>query len=233
MTLTYDDQHLPAMGNLVYRDFQLFMRRVRKGFESRVRFYMAGEYGELRARPHFHALLFGVDFPDRKFLSVSGSGAKIYQSERLSEFWPLGFCSVGDLTFESAAYVARYVMKKVTGPLAADHYRRVDSSTGEVVELVPEFNRMSLKPGIGAEWFDRFRTDVFPHDRVVVRGKEAKPPKYYVRRLQAQSPEEFSRVRQRRVREMAGGVRDRTPERLAVREEVATAGLRLLRRKLS
>ena len=66
---------------------------------------------------------------------------------------------VGDVSFQSAGYVARYSLKKVNGDLAAAHYRRVDPDTGEVFDLVPEFAHMSLKPGIGASWFDRFYGD--------------------------------------------------------------------------
>lgn len=233
VTLTYDKDHLPAFGTLVYDDFQRFMRRVRKYFQGiRVRFYMAGEYGEKSGRPHFHAILFGVCFPDREFLSVSGSGARLYKSATLSSLWPLGFSSVGDVTFESAAYVARYVMKKITGPSAAEHYKRVDLSTGEVVQLVPEFNRMSLKPGIGAPWLEKFHGDVFPHDRVVVRGKEAKPPKYYLTVLERLDPKGFKALKLRRRLEMRAGAEHRTPARLEVREQVASAALALKRRKL-
>jgi len=232
VTLTYDDQHLPVGGSLCYPDFQRFMRRVRKSFRERVRFYMAGEYGERTFRPHFHALLFGVDFPDREFLFFSGSGAKIFKSSRLSGLWPFGFSSVGDVTFESAAYVARYVMKKITGDAAAEHYRRVDLGTGEVFQLVPEFNRMSLKPGIGGLWLDRFQADVFPHDRVVVRGREGKPPKYYFRRLEKMAPEVHARLLRKRRRDMARGAKDRTPERLAAREVVAAAQVKMLRRSV-
>lgn len=247
VTLTFNDENLPASGSLDYSIFQAFMRRVRKSFANRVRFYMAGEYGEKTMRPHFHALLFGADFPDRVLIRAgnllpsyagrSGGSTQdrsaLYSSARLGELWPLGFSSVGDVTFESAAYVARYVMKKVTGPSADEHYRRVDPSTGEIVQLVPEFNRMSLKPGIGAPWLEKFHGDVFPHDRVIVRGKEAKPPKYYVSRLERVDPKGHLALKRKRRQEFfAAGRADRTPERLEVREQVARAGLANKRRKL-
>lgn len=163
LTLTLDDAHLTSM-SLDYSLFQGFMRRLRKEV-GKVRFYMAGEYGESNLRPHFHALLFGYDFPDKVHLRQSPAGFKLYRSPLLESLWPFGFSSVGACSFESAAYVARYVMKKVNGELAEEHYGG----------RVPEFSRMSLKPGIGAGWIDKFAGDVIPDGKVVVNGKKLWP----------------------------------------------------------
>ena len=84
------------------------------------------------------------------------SGATLYRSDTLESLWTYGFSSIGDVTFESAAYVARYVMKKVTGDAAESHYTVVDPETGEITVRTPEFNKMSLRPGIGAGWFDKY-----------------------------------------------------------------------------
>lgn len=229
VTLTYSDDFLPTDLSLHYRDFQLFMKRLRK-VKPGVRFYMCGEYGELGSRPHFHACLFNCFFDDRVLFSHLSSGSDIYTSAELEKLWPFGFCSVGDVTFESAAYVARYVMKKVTGPRADAHYERVDYATGEIKQASPEFNRMSLKPGIGGDWFRKFRSDVYERDYVVVNGVKMKPPKYYDKLLQAAS--DFSSdyiefLRSEKARKLAP---DNTPERLVVRETVARARLALLKR---
>ena len=69
---------------------------------------------------------------------------------------------IGDVSFQSAAYIARYCVQKVTGQLAESHYR-VITEDGEIIDREPEFNHMSLKPGIGAEWLKRYKSDVFPH----------------------------------------------------------------------
>lgn len=228
VTLTYDDKHL-AGPSLDYRDFQLFMKRVRKACD-RVRYFMCGEYGERNFRPHFHACLFGTDFSDRQYHCRSSSGATIYKSPLLSSLWPHGFSSIGELTFESAAYVARYVMKKRTGPMAQEAYKRVSLDTGEIVEVEPEFCGMSLKPGIGAEWFERYGSEVFPHDRVIVRGRVAKPPKYYLTLLERQDPEARERVRLERRKALVPG--ENTPGRLAAREAVEVAKCRSLRRSI-
>lgn len=233
ITLTYSDEHLPGP-SLVYEDFQLFLKRLRKHYPPRsIRYFGCGEYGERRGRPHFHALLFGVDFRDKIPDKDTSAGSKQWISAFLDSVWGFGRCTVGEASFETAAYIARYCLDKITGPMAADHYRRVDESSGEITYLEPEFNFMSLKPGIGATWLDRFgRSDVFPHDRVVSRGFEAKPPRYYDKRLSEVDPERWKEVKYAREERAFEFLHDSTPDRLAVRETVAVANLKRFARGL-
>jgi len=193
---------------------------------------MAGEYGEKFSRPHFHACLFGFDFSDKKYLCKSPGGFKLYRSAVLESLWPHGFSSVGSVTFESAAYVARYIMKKVTGGLADEHYSSVDPDTGEVIKREPEFCHMSLKPGIGAGWFDKFSSDVYPNGRVVVRGVECKPPRYYDKRFNSVDFEKFDDLQFGRHIEAVSRAADNTDARLLVKEQVAQARISLLKRSL-
>lgn len=236
VTLTYDDDHVPVDYSLRYVDFQLFMKRLRKHFDSerqRIRFFMCGEYGDDRGRPHFHACLFGAFFRDRVLFKRMDSGSSLYTSNLLGSLWPFGFSSVGDVTFESAAYVARYVMKKVFGDVADFNsvYKYVDCY-GEVHYRMPEFCHMSLKPGIGATWFDKFGPEVFPADYVVIGGRKLKPPKYYMRRLEDSDfdlADYLQLVRSKKAEALAV---DATPERLRARGIVTTAGLSFKRRTL-
>lgn len=223
ITLTYDDDHVPHDGSLTYRDFQLFMKRFRKDFPD-VRYYMCGEYGEENGRPHFHAIIFGHFFRDRVFYKYSPSGAPLFTSAELARYWPFGFSSVGDCTFESAAYVARYVMKKVNGDKADEHYRRV-TEDGEVIWLKPEFTHMSLKPGIGATWFSKYGKQVYPRDEVVVNGRKMGPPRYYDQLLSRIDPEMVDVLAIAREHRALKFVDDNTLERLAAREIVAAAGM--------
>lgn len=116
-------------------------------------------------------------------------------------------------------------MKKITGPQADEHYRFVVPDTGEIVQRTPEFARMSLRPGIGAGWFDRFSSDVFPGDRVVSRGREAKPPRYYDKLLSRTDPDLSDEVQYQRhlARLSRGAFSEESDERRAVREKVARA----------
>jgi len=245
ITLTYDDDHLPSDRSLHYEDFQKFMKRLRKRFKGLelgkdpalkepypIRFYMAGEYGENFGRPHFHACVFNFDFPDKKVWKRTNSGSMIYRSKALEELWPFGFSSIGDVNFQSAAYVARYIMKKVTGRAADDHYEDTNQETGEIVERRPEFNKMSLKPGIGYNWYEKYKDDVYPHDFVVVNGKKVKPPRFYDNKFSDDYPLEFEDIKHHRYLDALLRQEDNTQERLDVKEKVTLAKLSKLPRNL-
>ena len=224
ITLTYSPESLPADGSLDYVHFQKFMKRLRKRFSGKnIRFYMCGEYGELNSRPHYHAILFNHNFDDLDPWGRSKGGEIIYRSKVLEELWPFGHSTVGSVTLQSAGYVARYVMKKINGDRAKSHYERVDAD-GVVSQLRPEFNRMSLKPGIAQGWFDKFYTDVYPLDAVVLEGgQKMKPPKFYDLKYDALEPYQFEAIQQDRILRALARAEEHTPARLAVKEEVLSS----------
>lgn len=228
VTLTYDPAHLPEHGFLRYRDFQLFMKRLRKAAGVPVRFYMCGEYGEANARPHYHACLFGVDF-DRKLCGSSSSGHDYFESKILSKLWPLGRAVVQDLVPETAGYCARYIMKKTLGVDAEAAYELV-TVDGEILRRPAEFARMSLRPGVGSGWFDRFGKQVHRHDYVVQRGNKRNPPKYYDKLARRAGDERMDFVEYQRELSAKRHADNNTDERLRVREEVAKARIRTLSR---
>jgi len=228
VTLTYSDEWLPKGGTLVPRDMTNFMKRLRRRIAPRkVRFFGCGEYGEQTMRPHYHLLLFGFDFPDKVRVATSKEYPE-WESKMLDETWGFGSTLIGSVSFESAAYVARYVVKKVSGPLAAGHYRYADGEGW--TELEPEFGRMSRRPGIGKVWLEQFGDEVYPADEVISRGRQAKPPRFYDSLLEEASPLEMWMVR--RERELARKPENETEERLAVREKVTKSRLSLKRRPL-
>lgn len=231
ITLTYNDEHLPADRSLNLRHFQLFMKRFRKFFGGRkIRFFHCGEYGDKYRRPHYHAIVFGLDFVDKKLFSVV-NGNRLYVSQTLDSLWGFGYATIGNVTFESAAYVARYVVKKRTGKQASDHYKSVDTDTGEVFDLKPEYVTMSRRPGIAFGWFDKYYSDVFPSDHVVVRGKESKPPKYYDKLYEAYFPSDFKSIKNRRV-VAAESNPDNNFDRLQTKHELRKIKSKLLVRPL-
>lgn len=231
VTLTYSDEFCPV--GLRYPDFQKFMKRLRKVF-PKARFFMCGEYGEQLGRPHYHACLFGVFFKDREVWSERSDGVRLYRSALLEKLWPFGHSSVGDVSFESAGYVARYCMKKVTGDRAELHYQRVDTRSGECVQVQPEFCRMSLKPGIGYRWIEKFYKDVYGEDRdgVVVNGVRSMAPRYYDKFLEKSDPELLELLKWKREEKAALQVGEQEPERLAVREFVTKSRLSFKTRNL-
>lgn len=235
ITLTYNEESLPPYSSLNYPDFQNFMKRLRNVIPPKVRFFMCGEYGDQFDRPHYHACLFNCHFADREFWRQLPSGANIYRSKTLESLWPNGYSSIGDVTFESAAYVARYCVKKITGPAADAHYSRLDPLTGEIYKLVPEFTHMSLKPGIGAPWFAKFRSDVYSteHAGINLRGLSMKPPRYYDN-LNKSAEDFLSDYTEllRFEKALKHGNADSTSRRLRDREAVAKARLSFKKRTL-
>lgn len=229
ITLTYATENLPPGDSLQHRDFQLFMKRLRKA-KGEVRFYMCGEYGDLKQRPHYHACLFGVNFrQDRAPAGKSGSGALFFDSKELRDLWKLGIVSVQDLTKETAGYCARYIMKKALGKGSENAYDRIDAD-GAITKRAPEYACMSLKPGIGSTWFAKYQSDVFPCDYVIQGGVKRRPPRYYDKLLERSKDvrkDQIDFARQERAK-LSGP--DNTDERRAVREKVHTARLRNFKR---
>lgn len=220
VTLTYDDDHLPANGSLVPRDHVLFMKRVRKWCSpKRVRFFNCGEYGSSTLRPHFHTLLFGVDFSDRVRLKRSSSGAYLYTSKLLDGLWSKGACFVGDVSFDSAGYVARYALKKVTGPKAAEHY----------CGRVPEYATMSRRPGLGLYHALEFMPEWYQRGYLVVNGSKCGFPRYYDDKARKLWPDFVQAVKIGRRREAADSP-DNSGVRLSAREAVKEAAIVMLTR---
>ncbi len=215
LTLTLDPEYIPLHGTLDKTHFPGFIKRLRKRLEPlKIRYFHAGEYGRVTRRPHYHALIFGYDFPDKTKWSER-NGNVVFRSNELEEVWGLGFCEIGSLTFESAQYVARYIVDKITGNVAEEYYDGRE----------PEFATMSTRPGIGRMWFDKWWRDVYPSDQVVIRGKVMKPPAYYDRILEAERPDMFEAVKTARTKKRHK--EDETEERLAVIETCTKARLTL------
>lgn len=245
LTLTYADDHLPSgvcncrrehvCDSICVDDFQKFMKRLREAISPvRIRFFACGEYGDKRGRPHYHAVIFGWWPPDCILLRRDEDYC-LFDSPMLERLWGNGLVAVGRVSFESAAYVASYETKKITGKKAASHYKGRS----------PEWLLMSRKPGIGRGWLQKFSSDVFPSDEVIVRGKVARPPRYYSVVAEEQMGIDLSSVRAKReafaeqledfVLQSGETVRvapGNNARRLAVREVVAKAKLALSRRKL-
>jgi len=215
-------------------DLQAFTKRLNEDVRRRsgngVKYYACGEYGDKTHRPHYHIAIFGEDFADDRFPWKRSNNKQLWRSSRLERLWPLGDAFIGDLTFESAAYIARYVMKKQTGAKAVDHYMR-ENERGEKYWLTPEFNVMSRRPGIAKKWFDKNKDDVFPHDHVISRGHPAKPPRAYDKWLEQIDPYLLANIKKARENG-PHNPEDETPARLEARETVALAKLNQNKRSL-
>lgn len=230
ITLTYDDRNLPYDHSVDLGEFQRFMKRLRKKYEHRIRFFHCGEYGETTGRPHYHALLFGHDFTDKVLFQEKG-GYKTYVSAELQSLWKKGFSTVGALSFESAAYCARYVMKKQTGKYAGEHYTWVDDY-GQIHERKPEYCSMSGKPGIASVWYTRYKDEVFPDDFVVIKGKKVPVPCYYTNKLEKENVFEHEKVKAARRRKAKENPDYGWSERLEVKRKCTEARVSRLKREV-
>jgi len=251
LTLTYDDSHLPADQALHKEHFQLFMKRLRKKFPLfKVRYLMCGEYGENSARPHYHACLFNFDFPD-KVLWSEKQGTRLYVSEILNKVWGHGYCIIGDVTFQSAQYIANYILKKKS---------RQDSKMMEIISIMryisyeyleeqvekhfrddkAEYITMSRGGrdpkgknlgGIGRQWYEKFKDDVYPSDFLVVNGQKVHPPKYYDSVYELEMPDDYKLLKEKRKSKLSyinsyaarlsgrnSDTENGTPGRLAIKE---------------
>lgn len=193
LTLTYSPENLPAPPSVKKKEVQDFLLRLRTHLGHSIRYYACGEYGEKLTRPHYHMLAFGYDPPDKRFHKRSGSGAPIFVSDAMDKVWGLGHVWVGTVTQASAGYVARYVMKKITGDAAEQHYRWYDDE-GRRYDLEPEFNMMSKgrgnTGGIGESWWRKYgMTDCHNQDFIVgMDGKERPVPRFYDKLLERENP---------------------------------------------
>ncbi|UPW41953.1 replication initiator protein [Dipodfec virus RodF1_59] len=204
VTLTYDDEHLPRtysadpqtgeiispVATLVKSDFQKFMKRLRFNTGQKVRFMAAGEYGSNTCRPHYHAIIFGLQLDDLVEYKHSRLGYQYYNSETITKCWsdssgqPIGFAVVGAVTWDTCAYVARYVMKKAMGPTPL--------FSCEGANLAPEFSLMSRRPGLARQYYDD-HPELWEYDKINIStpsgGRSFYPPRYYERLFDIDNPD--------------------------------------------
>lgn len=241
LTLTYspENENRVAVTNkdtgevflsLNKRDYVLFLKSLRKEFGPGIRFFQCGEYGEVckmcgqsevyckckqfvptLGRPHHHMILFGFDFSFDRYVWSHNNGFPLYRSPSLERLWPHGYSSIAECTFDSAAYVARYILKKVNGDKAPERYD---------IRL-PEYITMSRRPGIARDYAEKNLSDWYPSDKCAVRpGLIARPPKFYDKIYDLLYPDKFLEIKENRRRNLEKFAEDNTPERLAVRERV-------------
>lgn len=168
ITLTYSDVNVPILDNglqnLNKKHYQDFMKRYRKYLgEKKIKYYACGEYGEKSWRPHYHAVILG-DRPSKK---------------ELTKLWGFGLVDVGELSYDSAAYVSGYVQKKLYGKMADDVYQGRE----------PAFSLMSKN--FGQKYIEMNKSQLLAYQFVTVRGVKMSLPRYYLKKLKDELPEEL------------------------------------------
>ena len=232
LTLTYNDENVPQDFGLNLRHWQLFMKKLRRSLPQKIRFFACGEYGDLNGRPHFHAVIFGYDPPDKTDFAKSGSGELLARSKTLDRLWGHGSVTTQDVTHKSCAYVARYVTKKIKSgdEFGASRYYRLSPVDGAYHTVRPEFAVMSRRPGIGSAFARDFKSDFYPSGYLVVGGVRQAPPRYYLSRL---TEEEQRRLKfQALGRGRSKAQIEKTMERRLARAAVRDARIHKLKRTL-
>lgn len=210
LTLTYNDDSVPwsfiGEQTLVKKHLQDFFKRLRKFLgDHKVRYFACGEYGDTTHRPHYHIILFNYRFLDEQFFSISKDGNAYYISPTLEKLWKHGQCLTAEVTYETCAYVARYVTKKLTGELGQIEYEGIQ----------PPFVVMSRRPGIGKYWFDKYYKDVYPYDEVVIDGRKLRPPRYYDDNFAFIDADKLLEIKQKRMERA---------EKVTLSDELYTSG---------
>ncbi len=192
ITLTYDDEHLPfgqpvkdvqgnvlspALPTLSKDEFRAFNKRLRRYFEyhfniHNIRFYVGAEYGDKSARPHYHVIYFNLPIPDLVKYKNNFNGDVLYTSKILEGIWGKGFVVIASMSWQSAAYVSRYVLKKRNGSLSL-----------EKLGIENQFQLCSNKPGIGREFYERNKDRIYENDELFIPGRGSTPPPSYFDRL--------------------------------------------------
>lgn len=254
ITLTFNDEHMPESRSVHKRPIQLFFKSLREKIApKRIKYLCCGEYSPKKTRPigpfnpweylsegqrpHYHAIVFNHDFKDKTLWSVRND-IKIYISDTLNDIWGQGFCTTGEVTYESAAYVARYSLKKLNGRDAENPcrhtgllpYERTNEYTGDITTVEKE--RFHMSNGIGLNHFNKYSSDIYPADHVIINGHETRPPRYYDDLYEQVQPASMEDIKAIRVQNMENQQADNTPDRLASKEKVKLAQIRNLQRNL-
>ncbi len=229
LTLTYDEAHLPDNQSITVREYQLFMKKFRKETPDKLRYFHCGEYGDKGGRPHYHAVILNFDFED-KIKEENSNGHQLYSSKTLDKIWGKGRARIGEVTFQSAAYTARYIMKKITGDKADEHYETYHLRTGEIIQREKEYVTMSRGYGIGQKWFEKYHGDVYPHDYIVIDGKKRRPPSYFDDLYEKLDPEAHHHLKIRRSIRTPQQILEQDSFQLLAKEMIAEAQFKQLHR---
>lgn len=227
ITLTYDDDHLPKLpdnllgyidykgelfnSQLEIKDFQDFMKRFRKFVKSEfdhdgMRIAYCGEYGDLTSRPHFHFVL--MNAPDlepylqfHRYKNADGERINYYKCPTLDKYWGKGFVDVTNVTFNAAAYVAGYVLKKQY----AKDFQAVDVPEGFALRKQPFF-KVSNRPGIARKYFEDHHDEIYDTDEIFIKKRfstmKLKPPRYYDKLFDILEPERMAAIKESRERDV-------------------------------
>lgn len=215
LTLTYDDEHLPKYDYIYDQETDLtywddgtwnsylkkedsikFIRALRDKWRNDynhdgIRFFTAGEYGSKSQRAHFHIIIFNlpIKLENLKIHRVQ-NGEVLYTCDEIAKIWGKGFITLGTVNERSASYVAQYSLKKVKGKYAKQYYLQKGQT--------PEFVNMSLKPGIGRDYYDEYSEKIWEEAKILINKYLTKPPSYFEKIYEEEDPEAYKKLKKQR-----------------------------------
>nr|UXQ88066.1 MAG: replication initiation protein [Microvirus sp.] len=223
LTLTYAPENLPDNGTLQKQHLSTFFKVYRtwlqRKTQQKIRYYACGEYGTEKSRPHYHAIIFGHEFSD-KYPWTKINGKQYYRSPQLEKLWPHGTSLFCEANIGTAAYVSKYITKKITGDQSIDAYGYLDEETGEILQIIPEYTTMSTVPGIGGNWLDKYHKTDLTKGYITHEGVKFRIPRYYMDRLEKLDPSLHQLIKESTAARMADKESE-TYERLLQREKHA------------
>lgn len=215
ITLTYDDEHVPKnnpkiltnskgesytafkageFNSLFKRDLQLFFKRLRKKTGQNIRYYCCGEYGDNTFRPHYHCIIFNLELNDLIPNGKNEFNDIYYNSKTIEDCWKLGFSGVAKASWETCAYTARYVMKKLKGGASIEY---------ELVGIEPPFVTMSRKPGIAKDYYDSNKEKIFEYSNIRIGTENGshsiKPIRYFKKLYEIDEPIKFKELKEKNI----------------------------------
>lgn len=220
LTITYDQEHLPkgqdsynpntgeyigpnTTGTLKPADMQNFNKKLREIYKRKhghegIRMMYCGEYGENYARPHYHGIYYNLPLFEMKFHAYNENHEALYRVPELEEIWGKGMIVAAEVNWNTCAYVARYITKKVGLPTLSQHYKALG--------IEPEFFRMSRRPGIGREYFEKHKDEIYSKDQLIVKKygggtMKVKPPKYYDKLYDITNHEDLENIKKKRKKD--------------------------------
>lgn len=173
LTLTYDEKHLPPEFTDIKLEFKKFMKRLRKKLKKKLLYIVSHEYGSKTFRPHHHAIIFGWNPKNQKFLKTTGKDCNLFTSPDVENIWKKGYHSIGTANEKTAYYIASYALKGkkriLTHPVTGEHNELSDCMD------------VSKRPAIGLEYFKQ--------NYIQLTDSKESLPRYYVKQLEKLFPE--------------------------------------------
>jgi len=172
LTLTYDDENLPSF-LIVKKEFQKFIKKLRKKTKSKLRYIVSHEYGGKTGRPHHHAIIFGYNPDNQIYNREAPSGEPLFVSKDIDKLWTHGYHSIGTANEKTAYYIASYSLK-------SSKHHITNPTNGEIITVQDSMDA-SKRPAIGALFFRKNYQQLLD--------TKAQLPRYYKKLLERHHPD--------------------------------------------